>query len=234
MPGPIVARLTPLWLRFVDVAGNRTSTIHRLHERYGSTVLTGPNEISLSDISNVKDLYGQQTSFMKAPVYESLTMRPHGVFSLRDKTAHSQRRRLLSHAFSQSNLHDCEPLIHTEISKLVKAVQGGAGKPMDMLNWFRLAAFDIVGTIDAPYVGYDRADRALGTLFLGQSFGGIESGQTPQFLSDVELFFVLADLQWNNPWLVRVISCVPLASFRHFTGAMERLAKVGPFYDPDG
>ncbi|KIX06969.1 uncharacterized protein Z518_04945 [Rhinocladiella mackenziei CBS 650.93] len=202
--------MTPLWLRLVDLAGNRTMTIHRLHQRYGSTVLIGPDEISLSDISNVKDLYGQQTSFMKAPVYTSLTMPPNGVFSMRDKTAHSQRRRLLSHAFSQSNLQECEPLIQNQIQKLAGVMQNHADRPIDMLNWFRLTAFDVVGE-----------------LFLGQSFGGLDSGVTPQFLSDIELFFILADLQWNDPWLAALISYIPLPSVRHFLGAMQRLADYG-------
>ncbi|KIW99286.1 uncharacterized protein Z519_00949 [Cladophialophora bantiana CBS 173.52] len=210
IPGPFVARLTPLWLRFVDLAGNRTSTINRLHQRYGATVLIGPNEISLADISNVRELYGQGTSFMKAPVYESMTMPPNGVFSMRDKIQHSQRRRLLSHAFSQSNLQECEPLIQKQIENLLDVLRRNAGTPIDMLNWFRLTAFDVVGE-----------------LFLGQSFGGLESGVTPQFLSDIEMFFILADLQWNNPWLARLILWIPLPSVRYFLGAMQRLADYG-------
>lgn len=108
-------------------------------------MLIGPDEISVSDIANVKDLYGQQTNFVKAPVYTSMSMPPLGIFSMRDKALHSQRRRLLSHAFSQSNLQDCEPLIHEQIQKLLKTLQQCLNQPIDMLNWFRLAAFDVVG-----------------------------------------------------------------------------------------
>jgi cytochrome P450 len=109
-------------------------------------VLVGPNEVSLSDVSNVKDIYGLHTTFMKAPIYSHMTLTPDGVFSVRDKTAHSQRRRLLSHAFAQSNVLECEPLIMHHISKLIMAVDKRAGDPLDMLTWFRLVAFDIVGT----------------------------------------------------------------------------------------
>ena len=123
-------------------------------EQYGPTVLVGPNEVSLSDISNVKDLYGQQTTFMKAPVYESLSMKPHGVFSLRNKTAHAQRRKLLSHAFAQSNLEDCEPLIQMHVQKLLGVVQRCKGTQIDMLNWFRLTAFDIVGIVELTILNY--------------------------------------------------------------------------------
>ncbi|KEF61168.1 uncharacterized protein A1O9_02733 [Exophiala aquamarina CBS 119918] len=129
---------------------------------------------------------------------------------MRDKVQHSKRRKLLSHAFSQSNLYECEPLIHKQIEKLITVLQSRIGKPTDMLNWFRLTAFDVVGE-----------------LFLGQSFGGLESGETPQFLSDIELFFILADIQWNYPWLAIALSWVPLKSVQYFLGAMQRLADYG-------
>ena len=82
---------------------------------------------------------------MKAASYETFVVPPIGVFSMRDKAAHSQRRRLLSHAFSQSSLFDAEPIIKEIISKLVRRVQGKLGLPVDMLFWFRLTAFDVVG-----------------------------------------------------------------------------------------
>lgn len=132
------------------MTGNRTSTLHGLHQKYGPTLLIGPNEITVNDISNVKDLYGQQTEFIKAPVYEFMTQKPHGIFALRDRVAHGQRRKLLSHAFSQSNIRECEPLIQNHVDKLLLAVEKSAGKPIDMLRWFRLTAFDVVGESTTP------------------------------------------------------------------------------------
>ena len=81
------------------MAGDKTSIIHRLHQQYGNTVLIGPHEVSLNDISNIKDLFSQKGTFPKAPVYESMTLPQLGVSNLRDKAEHSQTRRLLSHAF---------------------------------------------------------------------------------------------------------------------------------------
>lgn len=228
IPGPFLARLTPLWLRYIDMSGTRTKTLHELHQRYGATVVIGPNEITANDISNVKELYGQLTTFVKAPIYESMTMEPHGIFGLRDRVAHGQRRKLLSHAFSQSNLQECEPLIQRQLDKLLAAVQQSAGNPIDVLRWFRLAAFDVVGTstspIFPPTVG--GLTWIIGELFLGQSFGGLDSGQTPQFLDDVELRGRLADLQWNNPWIAASLAYVPLQSVRYFLATMQRLADV--------
>ncbi len=111
IPGPLLAKLTAKWLVFVDLVGDRTSTINELHRKCGSAVRIGPNEVSFSDIDCIKEIYGHQTVFMKAPVYVTMSMEPLGIFSMRDKYQHSQRRKLLSHTFSQSNLHESEPLI---------------------------------------------------------------------------------------------------------------------------
>lgn len=108
-------------------------------------MLVGPKEISVANILNVKDLYGQQTSFMKAPIYESMTLPPIGIFSMRNKSEHSQRRRLLSHAFSQSNLNESEPLILQTVQRLLEILEKNKGQPLDFLNLFRLTAFDVVG-----------------------------------------------------------------------------------------
>lgn len=128
-----------------DILGLRTTTIHRLHQQYGSSVRIGPNEVSYSNPEIARELYSQQTQFMKAPSYETFVVPPVGIFSMRDKIAHSLRRRALSHAFSQSNLYNTEPIIKQIISKLVAHMEGRLGKPTDMLLWFRLTAFDIVG-----------------------------------------------------------------------------------------
>lgn len=130
---------------FVDLAGNRTTTIHRLHQRYGPSVRIAPTEVCYSNSEMLKEIYGQQTAFMKAPVYDTMSLKPLGIFSMRVKSEHSQRRRLLSHAFSQSNLFSIEPTIKVIIQKLLSRVEGGLGTPLDMLSLFRLTAFDIVG-----------------------------------------------------------------------------------------
>lgn len=135
----------------IDISGYRTLTLHKLHQRYGSAVRIGPNEVSFSNIDSVREVYGQQTNFMKAPIYETMSTPPLGIFSLREKSAHSQRRRLLSHAFAQSNLFDTEPLILNHVQRLLNRVQDNVDKPLDALALFRLVSFDIVGIADSQF-----------------------------------------------------------------------------------
>jgi hypothetical protein len=80
IPGPFPGKITQWWLIFIDLAGDQTSTIHRLHKRYGPAVRIAPNEVSFSNIESVKETYGQATTYMKAPVYETFSQ-PHSVSS---------------------------------------------------------------------------------------------------------------------------------------------------------
>jgi hypothetical protein len=49
--------------------------------------------------------------FINTTIYDSMSVKPPRTFILRDKEQHKERYRLLSHAFSQSNLYKAEPLI---------------------------------------------------------------------------------------------------------------------------
>ncbi|EXJ68150.1 uncharacterized protein A1O5_08765 [Cladophialophora psammophila CBS 110553] len=185
-------------------------TIHQLHSRYGPTVRVGPHEVSFSNQEIIKELYSYQTSFMKAPVYDGMSMRPVGIFSMRDKKEHNQRRRLLSHAFSQSNLLDTEPLIKEHVNELLAFIKPKLGRPVDMLTTFRRLSFDIVGE-----------------LFLGQSFNGLKSPATPRFLIDLDSHFVLAGIKMNFPLIYYILELLPIAAVRHFFASTERNRQYG-------
>jgi len=147
IPGPFLASLTDYWLVLIDLAGFRTLTIHQLHSKYGPVVRVGPHEVSFADQASVNEIYSQQTAFMKAPIYDSMSVKPFGIFSLRDKSLHSQRRSLLSYAFSQGNVTTCAPLVHAQISKLVGKVGAKEGKSVDVHLLFRLFSLDVVGML---------------------------------------------------------------------------------------
>ena len=209
IPGPFLASLTGFWLVFIDLGGKRTTTIHKLHQKYGQTVRIGPNEVSFSDPSAFSQIYAQQTVFMKAPAYNHMSVKPLGIFALQDKAAHAQRRSLLSHAFSQQSLENCLPLIREKIDLLLRTVERNKGKPLDMFLRFRLLALDIVGE-----------------LFLGQSFGALEADETPQFLHDGDRTFLQLGIAGNLPWIDALLRIMPVSKIQEFLGSSERIAQV--------
>ncbi|KAK3625225.1 hypothetical protein LTR56_012019 [Elasticomyces elasticus] len=218
-PGPFLASITDKWLLYYDLAGLRTLKIHELHRRYGPVVRIGPNELSFSDVSVVNQIYGQQTAFMKAPasqdeepgtIYESMSLQPLGIFSLREKAAHSHRRSLLSHAFSQQNINDCTALIMQKVDLLVEMFEKDVSRQPDVFLRFRLFALDVVGE-----------------LFLGSSFGGLEAGTAPQFLHDMDDFFLLGGLEYQFYAVVALLRRLPLAGLQSFLACRERVAQLG-------
>jgi hypothetical protein len=130
--------------------------------------------------SVVKEIYGQQTAFMKAPVDDSMSVPPGGIFSFRNKQQHSQRRRLLSHAFSQANISHTERLIREHIKCFVDLMDQKLGVPVDVFTTFRTLSFDIVGEYHGILLACGLVrDTTIspqsfypGELFLGQKFHG--------------------------------------------------------------
>lgn len=201
--------MSSLWLTFYELAGIRTATIHQLHRKYGPVVRVGPNEVSFSGASVINEIYTQKTIFLKAPHYDTMSPKPAGIFSLRDKTAHSQRRSLLSHAFSQQNIDNCLPLIDEKVQLLVDLIKKHQNEPFDIFMRFRFLALDIVGE-----------------LFLGQSFGALAADKVPQFLHDADAFFLLSGIETHLLPIYRLLWIVPLASVRHWLGVSERITQV--------
>jgi hypothetical protein len=58
IPGPVVARLTRLWLAIEGYRGTFHTTLLSLHDEYGELVRIGPNELSVVEPRAVKIIYG--------------------------------------------------------------------------------------------------------------------------------------------------------------------------------
>lgn len=195
---------------FVDMAGNRTSTIDKLHQEYGPVVRIGPNELSFSSPEVVKELYGPQTQFLKAPAYDGMSLEPAGIFSMRNRADHARRRRLLSPAFSQGALDDIEPTIDGLLQKLLLRLGKSLGSPIDMLLGFRLLSLDIVGE-----------------LFLGQSFEALDNQKPPPFLEWMDKNFIDLGISASFPAIHALLVVLPFAGTRALTTASEKIRSYG-------
>lgn len=58
IPGPKLAALTSLYYTFHEFYGDRHLFINSLHKKYGPFVRIGPNYVSISEPSMVKEIYG--------------------------------------------------------------------------------------------------------------------------------------------------------------------------------
>ena len=69
IPGPLDARFSRLWMMKHTWDGDMHRTMIKMHQKYGSLVRTGPNEVSVVDLSAIKKIYAAGTKFTKSDWY---------------------------------------------------------------------------------------------------------------------------------------------------------------------
>ena len=110
----------------------------------------------------LKTIYGHKANVLKAPFYLAFPAAP-GVFSTHtaiDKHVHARKRRVMSHAFSDTALRGLEEFIlvhiHEFIEKLtgggstvtnVNAIEKGWTAPKDVSSWCSYLGFDVMGDL---------------------------------------------------------------------------------------
>ena len=58
IPGPFFASLSRAWLVFHSLSGDMHRETVRLHEKHGSLVRIGPNQVSVTDPDAIRKIYG--------------------------------------------------------------------------------------------------------------------------------------------------------------------------------
>lgn len=125
-PGPLLAKLTGFYMVWHAVCGRNTFVRHSLHQKYGQVVRVGPDELSFSDLSSIKDIYGQSSQLcLKASVfYRGFTITgTESVFSSLDRHVHSRMRRLLAPGFSQNGVLQFQDDINRHINQFLSRIQ---------------------------------------------------------------------------------------------------------------
>lgn len=92
----------------------------------------------------MRDIYGATNGFIKAPVYEAFG-RPSS-FTIRNKEAHRWRQKRIAHVFAPAAIADVEPLVHEQVRSLLGALDKRVGQTIDLMEWFRILALDVVGS----------------------------------------------------------------------------------------
>lgn len=69
IPGPLDARFSRLWMIKKSWQGDMHRTMIELHRRHGKLVRTGPNEVSVNDLSAIRAIYTAGTKFSKSSWY---------------------------------------------------------------------------------------------------------------------------------------------------------------------
>ncbi|KAJ6535087.1 benzoate para-hydroxylase [Mycena capillaripes] len=150
IPGPVLARWTPLWLFYHSRRGRRFEAVHRAHQRYGRLVRISRNHVSVNDAEAIPFVYGHgNAALLKSKYYDSFVAGAPSVFSTTDRADHTRKRRLASHAFSVKSLHSLSPFVQNVVEEFVYQLDNfaGSGSPIDMMKWFNYLAWDIISDL---------------------------------------------------------------------------------------
>ena len=142
IPGPLPARFSRLWMAWHSWKGDMHRTMIALHARYGKLVRTGTNEISVSDISAIKAIYGPGTKFTKSNWYSVWQgHRKFDLFAERNERIHSAQRRLVSSIYAMDSLKDSERYVDDAITRFIEVIQSRRDQILDLGLFAQLFAF---------------------------------------------------------------------------------------------
>ena len=139
------------------VTGSLAYWLKELHDDYGPVVRTAPNELSFTESSAWKVIYGHH-SFQKNydMFYTRIPYRAHSLL-VADNADHTRMRRVLAPAFSEKALKEQEPVIQSYVDLLINRLHEQETRKYDggvnIVQWYNWTTFDIV------------ADLALGETF---------------------------------------------------------------------
>ncbi|KAL8715282.1 MAG: hypothetical protein Q9220_001240 [cf. Caloplaca sp. 1 TL-2023] len=210
VPGPFLARLTSKWMTINELKGHRSLLVVQAHERYGPVVRLGPNELSFSNRSCLKELYLKGSKFPKSGRYDGFALSERASFDMTDPDQNRERRHLVRHVLASSHIDQAEPMIADQVRKCVKWVKRSQGQSVEVMLLLRRLMLDTAGA-----------------LFLGAQFGALETEEPPKYLDDLDDYFTLSAIRWNAPWMLTVLRVLPFQAIQHFLGAQQRAMEYG-------
>ena len=202
-PGPFLAHYTDIWKFWATITGwHKHPFPLLLHRKYGDVVRTGPNTLSFSHPDAVRDIYGVDKHFPKAPYYYVAAATVNGrvapsLFSSLDVAWHDNLRRAIQPAFNLSTLVQYEPFVNNVIITFIQLLDSKfAGKDgpegvIDLPTWMQWYAFDVIGEITYG--------QAVGFLETASDVNNIIE-ETRDFLAYLQAF---GQIEWADGLLVK-------------------------------
>jgi cytochrome P450 len=146
IPGPPLAKVSRLWARIGNFQGRKSERIHAAHQKYGTVVRVGPNELSFADPAAVRDIYTSGVFVKEETFYRAKRIfHENHMFSFRNPEAHKQRRKMLARGFSQSAMLDFEAIMSVKIREMLDQWASRAEEgALNVYPWAHWLGFDIV------------------------------------------------------------------------------------------
>ena len=151
VPGPRIASLTSLWHTYHSFIGDEWALLRRLHQKYGTIVRIGPNEVDISDGSALGPVYVEKGGFLKAPMYDNFHVDGfHTIATTTNPEFRAIRAKPVASLFSQSAIRKGSDEINESIDRFVQRLQelkdASDHSPVDLQEPARVLGFDLLAS----------------------------------------------------------------------------------------
>lgn len=189
------------------------------HKYTGPVVRLGPGEVCFSDVLAFRQIYNTKETFVKSPLYETITDSPvPSIFSTADVDLHRRHRRLLGPGLSETSVAQMGVSVHSKVALTVQRMREEMQEKgfADIYKWWTFMTSEITGE-----------------LTFGQSFRILEEGNIEGKREKLALILmavltfcghqkdaftrdlgnggaVLAALRLTLPFIVKVAEHIPL------------------------
>ena len=150
VPGPILAKVTSLWVKAHDVRLQRNRKIHELHQKYGDIVVIAPGQVSVSSLSCAREIYSISGRHPKSTYFDHFSVYGcRSIFTTRGCREHQRMRKRTFQLYQPKSIY--RPSITGSIRTLARAtihqMRAGMGAHLkeatvDVLPYCNRFAFD--------------------------------------------------------------------------------------------
>ncbi|KAI1383021.1 cytochrome P450 monooxygenase-like protein [Hypoxylon trugodes] len=229
-PGPRLAAVSKFWHIFNIRTSRNYLFLRRMHEKYGSYVRTGPNEVTLFDPGVFQLLDGWGNTTTKDIWYDIMQPRSSAIFT-RDENMHREGRKVWVQSLSTKAMDSFNPriaeLTHS-LSRCIASYGSEAVEVGEVMSWF---SFD-----------------AMGEVVFGQHFNLLQSKKWITAIRDrdgaLSLVGLIGDASWIahlaflivpfygrvKNWFDMVSFCEDQMKLRHKNGRFEDKLDMAEFF----
>ena len=145
--GPWSAAATPMPFALRILNGHIVPWTTSLHRKYGEVVRISPDELSFTNPSAWRDIYGHRPQLPKALV--SMGRSINGVLPIivAHVDDHTRQRKIISPAFSEKALREQEYILHEYTDLLISRLRDRTNLAINLCEWCQFTTFDIMGDL---------------------------------------------------------------------------------------
>ncbi|KAL1949719.1 hypothetical protein VTO73DRAFT_8600 [Trametes versicolor] len=209
-PGPLVAKITGLWLSYISFTGKRYQILDDLHARYGPFLRVGPGCISINS-PNATSLYlnTEKSEAYRLPKHNGAV----ALFFKQDTSnQHRERRRVWSEFFTRSSIAGLIPQLERRTWELVQCLERRQGASQNK-------------TINLPEAMYHWSHDFMGDMVFGgcSTFELMRDGDPQRLIHTGKMATAMMDSLGQTPWLLDILWHMPFTKKMHLLDDLAAL-----------